>query len=84
MSSSRLCASSDESEKVTYVPMPNVRGRKVEEVRNELKDLGIKSEVEYQLRHLKAVVQQQIVCLLISLACDGRHYIASGACVSWW
>ncbi len=47
-SSESSSASSDESEKVTYVPMPNVRGRKVEEVRNELKDLGIKSEVEYE------------------------------------
>lgn len=39
---------SDEPEDVTYVPMPNVRGRKVEEVRNELKDLGIKSDVVYE------------------------------------
>ncbi len=39
---------SDEPEDVTYVPMPNVRGRKVEEVRNELKDLGVKSDVVYE------------------------------------
>ncbi|MDE5588469.1 MAG: PASTA domain-containing protein, partial [Acetatifactor sp.] len=41
--------SSDESkpEEVAYVPMPNVRGKTVEEVRNELKDLGLYSEVEY-------------------------------------
>lgn len=42
--------SSDESkpEEVVYVPMPNVRGKTVEEVRNELKDLGLYSEVEYE------------------------------------
>ena len=42
--------SSDESksEAVVYVPMPNVRGKTVEEVRNELKDLGLYSEVEYE------------------------------------
>ena len=36
------------SEEVVYVPMPKVRGEKVEDVRNELYDLGLKSVVEYE------------------------------------
>lgn len=33
---------------IVYVPMPNVRGKTVEEARNELQELGLKSEVDYE------------------------------------
>lgn len=46
--SSAATQPSEEPEKVTYVPMPEVRGKTVEEVRNALKNLGVKSEVEYE------------------------------------
>ncbi|MCM1056802.1 MAG: Stk1 family PASTA domain-containing Ser/Thr kinase [Firmicutes bacterium] len=36
------------SEETTYVPMPNVRGKTVEEARNELKALGLESQVDYE------------------------------------
>jgi len=39
--------SSDEPE-IEYVPMPDLRGKTVEEARNELKNLGLESEVNFE------------------------------------
>lgn len=36
------------SEQVEYVPMPDVKGKLVEDARNTLADLGLKSEVSYE------------------------------------
>ena len=51
-SSSPLISAEEEtptpSPEIKYVKMPEVKGKGVEEARNELKDLGIESEVEYQ------------------------------------
>ncbi len=40
--------SSSESEQITYVEMPEIKGKLVEEVRNKLTELGLKSEVDYE------------------------------------
>ena len=47
-SSTEGTSGESEAEDIVYVPMPTVRGKTVEEARNELKDLGLYSEVEYE------------------------------------
>lgn len=39
---------SSEAEEISYVEMPEVKGKSVEEIRNELTGLGLKSEVDYE------------------------------------
>lgn len=47
-SSSSTEESSSEPEQTTYVEMPEVKGKLVEDARNKLTELGLKSEVDYE------------------------------------
>ncbi len=47
-SSSAEESSSASEEEISYVEMPEVKGKPVEDIRNELTGLGLKSEVDYE------------------------------------
>ena len=47
-SSSSSEESSSEPEQIVYVEMPEIKGKLVEDVRNKLTELGLKSEVDYE------------------------------------